>query len=135
MTEVRLYRPGDEIAINDAFKDVASAREDRERLRNEAEAYRNEVIPRARGEAERLVREAEGYKVERVNRAQGDAERFLSVLREYRAAKSVTEKRLYLETMEQILPDIQKFVVQSDGSGGLLNVLNLQRDAKAAGGK
>jgi membrane protease subunit HflK len=115
-------------AVDPVFKDVASAREDRERLRNEAEAYRNEVIPKARGEAERLVREAEAYKVERVNRAQGDADRFLSVLREYRSAKDVTERRLYLETMEKILPGIQKFVVQADGkSGSLLNVLTLPR--------
>lgn len=113
--------------VDPAFKDVASAREDRERLRNEAEAYRNEVIPKARGEAERVVRGAEAYKVERVKRSQGDAERFLKVLEEYRKARKVTETRLYLETMEKILPGIQKFVVQSDGKGGILNVLQLQR--------
>ena len=109
--------------VDPAFKDVASAREDRERLRNEAEAYRNEIIPKARGEAIKQIRGAEAYTVERVKRSQGDADRFLTVLTEYQKAREVTEKRLYLETMEKILPDIQKYVVQSDGNGGLLNVL------------
>ena len=116
--------------VDHAFKDVASAREDRERLRNEAEAYQNEVIPRARGEAQKMLRGAEAYTVERVKRSQGDAERFLEVLTEYRKAKDVTEVRLYLETMEKILPSIQKFVIESDGKGGgFLNLLNLQPNA------
>lgn len=120
--------------VDHAFKDVASAREDRERLRNEAEAYRNEVIPKARGEAEKMIRGAEAYTVERVKRSQGDAERFLEVLTEYRKAKDVTEVRLYLETMEKILPGIQKYVVESDGKGsGFLNMLQLQpRAARTA---
>jgi membrane protease subunit HflK len=127
--------------VDHAFKDVASAREDRERLRNEAEAYQNEVIPRARGEAQKMLRGAEAYTVERVKRSQGDAERFLEVLKEYRKAKDVTEVRLYLETMEKILPDIQKFVIESDGKGsGFMNLLNLQpntlrtAEPKTAGG-
>lgn len=119
--------------VDPAFKDVASAREDRERMRNEAEAYRNEIIPRARGEAEKQLRGAEAYSVERVKRSQGDADRFLTVLKEYRNARDVTEKRLYLETMEKILPSIQKYVVQSDGKGGLLNVLNLPRQSAGGG--
>ena len=112
--------------VDHAFKDVASAREDRERLKNEAEAYRNDIIPRTRGEAERMLREADAYSVERTKRAQGDADRFLQVLKEYRSARDVTETRLYLETMEKILPGIQKYVVESDGKGGILNVLQLQ---------
>jgi|SaaInl7_200m_RNA_FD_contig_31_782743_length_1478_multi_8_in_0_out_0_2 modulator of FtsH protease HflK len=117
--------------VDHAFKDVASAREDRERLRNEAEAYRNDIIPKTRGEAERMLREADAYTVERVKRSQGDADRFLAVLKEYRLARDVTETRLYLETMEKVLPGIQKFVVESDGKGGLLNVLQLgNRSAK-----
>jgi membrane protease subunit HflK len=119
--------------VDPAFKDVASAREDRERLKNEAEAYQNEIIPRARGEAQKQIRGAEAYTVERVKRSQGDAERFLSVLKEYRNAREVTEKRLYLETMEKILPKIQKYIVQSDGKGGLLNVLNLPAQRKTGG--
>ena len=118
--------------VDHAFKDVASAREDRERLKNEAEAYRNDIIPKTRGEAERMIREAEAYTVERVKRSQGDADRFLEVLREYRKARDVTETRLYLETMEKILPNIQKYVVDNEGNGGLLNILQLQ---KPGGGK
>ncbi len=113
--------------VDHAFKDVASAREDRERLRNEAEAYRNDIIPRTRGEAERMLREADAYKVERVKRGQGDADRFLEVLKEYRKAQDVTETRLYLETMEKILPNIQKYVIESGGNGGIFNVLQLQK--------
>ena len=113
--------------VDHAFKDVASAREDRERLRNEADAYRNDIIPKTRGEAQKMAREAEAYKVERVNRSRGDAERFLAVLKEYRSAKDVTETRLYLETMEKILPGIQKYIIESDGKGGILKVLQLQK--------
>lgn len=118
--------------VDFAFKDVASAREDRERLKNEAEAYRNDIIPRTRGEAEKMIREAEAYKVERVKRAQGDADRFLEVLTEYRKARDVTETRLFLETMEKILPGMQKYIVDTDGRGGLLNVLQMQKPS--AGG-
>lgn len=118
--------------VDHAFKDVASAREDRERLRNEAEAYRNDVIPRARGEVQQMLREADGYKIERVKRAQGDADRFLSVLKEYRTAKNVTETRLFLETMEKILPGVKKYIIDNKQGGNLLNVLQLQQ---AGGGK
>ncbi len=113
--------------VDHAFKDVASAREDRERLKNEAEAYQNDIIPKTRGEAERMMREAEAYTVERVKRSQGDADRFLKVLGEYRKARDVTETRLYLETMEKILPGIQKYVVETDGKGGIFNVFQLQK--------
>jgi len=113
--------------VDHAFKDVASAREDRERLRNEAEAYRNDVIPRARGEVQQMLREADGYKVERTKRAQGDADRFLAVLKEYRNAEKVTEARLYLETMEKVLPNVKKYIIDVKQGGNLLNVLQLQQ--------
>lgn len=112
--------------VDAAFKDVASAKEDKQRLIQEAEAYRNDVIPKARGNAEKQIREAEAYKIERVKRAQGEAERFESVLKEYQKAKGVTETRLYLETMENILPGLRKYVVKTDEKGGLLNVLPLE---------
>ena len=115
------------VSVPQEVDHVPSAREDRERLKNEAEAYRNDIIPRTRGEAEKMMREAEAYTVERVKRSQGDADRFLEVLKEYRKAKDVTETRLYLETMEKVLPGIQKFIVDSDGKGGILNVLQLQK--------
>ena len=80
----------------DAFRDVQRARADQERLRNEAEAYANDIIPRARGEAERLVQEAEAYKQEVVARSEGDAQRFTQVYTAFKAAKDVTTKRIYL---------------------------------------
>ena len=110
--------------VDFAFKDVQSAKEEKEQLINEALGYQNDVIPKARGGAEKLIREAEAYHEERIKRAEGDASKFLSVLAEYRKAKNVTEKRLYLETMEQILPGIEK-VILDEKAGNLLNVLPL----------
>ena len=113
--------------VDAAFKDVASAKEDRERLINEAKGYQNDIIPKARGEAEKMIKAAEAYKVERVRRASGDAERFKTVYAEYRKAPDVTEKRMYLETMERILPRMQKYIIETDGGGGLINLLNLDK--------
>lgn len=103
--------------VVDAFNEVQRARADRERLRNEAEAYRNDIIPRARGEAEQMLQEAQGYREEVVNRAQGDAKRFLSVLESYKANPDVTTKRIYLETMEQVLKNSQKTIIGNGVSG------------------
>ncbi len=108
-----------------AFKDVASAKEDKDRLINVAKGYQNEVIPKARGEAERRIREAEGYREERINTAKGDADRFEKVWAEYRNARVVTRKRLYLETMEKILPSIQKVVISPETNASLLNLMDL----------
>ncbi|MDP6577912.1 MAG: FtsH protease activity modulator HflK [Candidatus Marinimicrobia bacterium] len=110
--------------VDFAFKDVQSAKEEKEQLINEALGYQNDIIPKARGGAEKLIREAEAYREERIKRAEGDASKFLSVLAEYRKAKNVTEKRLYLETMEQILPGIEK-VILDEKAGNLLNILPL----------
>ncbi len=110
--------------VDFAFKDVQSAKEEKEQLINEALGYQNDVIPKARGGAEKLIREAEAYREERIKRAEGDASKFISVLAEYRKAKNVTRKRLYLETMEQILPGIEK-VILDEKVGNLLNVLPL----------
>ena len=110
--------------VDFAFKDVQSAKEEKEQLINQALGYQNDLIPKARGEAVKMIREAEGYREERVKRAEGDASRFLSVLAEYRKAKNVTEKRLYLETMEQILPGIDKVILDEE-AGNLLNILPL----------
>ena len=110
--------------VDFAFKDVQSAKEEKEQLINEALGYQNDIIPKARGGAEKLIREAEAYREERIKRAEGDASKFRSVLAEYRKAKNVTEKRLYLETMEQILPGIEK-VILDEKAGNLLNVLPL----------
>ena len=125
--EVKLQtvRPPKEVAA--AFSDVVSAKEDKDRLIKEAEGYREDILPKARGKAEAIIRAAEAYKAERVKRAQGDADRFLTVLKEYRNAKDVTRKRLYLETMERILPGIRKFVIDPDAGGSLLQFLPLEK--------
>ncbi len=110
--------------VDHAFKDVQSAKEDKEKVINQALGYQNEIIPQARGEAQKMIREAEAYKEERIKRSEGDADKFLAVLAEYKKAKRVTEKRLYLETMERILPGIDKFFIDED-AGSLLNILPL----------
>ncbi len=126
IVEVKLQtvRPPKEVAA--AFSDVVSAKEDKDRLFKEADGYREDVLPKARGQAQKIIREAEAYKAERVKRAQGDADKFLSILREYEKAKDVTRKRLYLETMEQILPGIRKFVIDPGVGGNLLQFLPLE---------
>jgi membrane protease subunit HflK len=108
-----------------AFKDVASAKEDKNRMVNQAEGYRNDVIPKARGEAEAMIRDAEGFKQARIKRSEGDAAKFTTILKEYRKAKSITQKRLYLETMEKVLPGIEKIIIPDKDSGNMLNLLNL----------
>ncbi|MBN2289257.1 MAG: FtsH protease activity modulator HflK [Candidatus Glassbacteria bacterium] len=112
--------------VIDAFKDVASALEDRSRLENQAQGYQNDIIPRARGRAEEIMRQAEGYKEERVLRAQGDSQRFLKMLTEYQKAPAVTEKRMYLETMEKILPGLQKYIAKVKDSEGLMPLLDMR---------
>ena len=115
-----------------AFKDVASAKEDKNRMINQAEGYRNDVIPKARGEAQAQIREAEGYKKARIARAEGDVAKFSAVLKEYRKAKGVTETRMYLETVEDILQNAEKIIVpDGKNNGNLINLLNLN----AKGGK
>ncbi len=108
-----------------AFKDVASAKEDKNRMVNQAEGYRNDVIPKARGEAEAMIRDAEGFRESRIKRSEGDAAKFTTILKEYRKAKSITQKRLYLETMEKVLPGIEKIIIPDKDSGNMLNLLNL----------
>ncbi len=108
-----------------AFKDVASAKEDKNRMINQAEGYRNDIIPKARGEAQARIREAEGYREARIKRAQGDVAKFRAILKEYRKAKEITKKRLYLEAMEEVLPGITKVIIPDDKNGNLLNLLNL----------
>jgi len=128
--EVKLQtvRPPKEVAA--AFSDVVSAKEDKDRFVKEAEGYREDVLPKARGKAEAVIRAAEAYKAERVKHAQGDADRFLTILKEYENAKDVTRKRLYLETMERILPGIRKFVIDPEAGGNLLQFLPLEKGAE-----
>src|SRR5207247_5578937 len=103
ITQAQMAKVDPPAPVIESFRDVQRALADRERLRNEAEAYRNDVIPRARGDAARIKQEAEAYRQEITARAQGDADRFNSVYRAFTAARDVTLERLYLETMEEVL--------------------------------
>ncbi|MFC3126352.1 FtsH protease activity modulator HflK [Pseudoroseomonas globiformis] len=129
VTQIQLLKVDPPTEVIDTFRDVQRANADRERLRNEAEAYRNEIIPRARGEGQRLVQEAEGYKESQIARARGEAARFVSILSAYQGARDVTVRRLYMETMEDILRRNPKLLVDDrlqgvvpylplDGQGG-----------------
>ena len=100
---------------------------------NQAQGYRNDVIPKSRGEAEAMIRGAEGFKESRIKRAEGDVAKFNAVLKEYRKAKNITQKRLYLETMEKVLPGVEKIIVPDKESGNMLNLLNLNTNNE--GGK
>ena len=106
--------------VIDAFREVQAAEQTRDRLERQADAYANQVLAGARGESARLLEEAEGYRAQTVNQAQGEASRFVAVLTEYRNAPEVTRKRLYLETMEQVLGDVDKIILDSSvgGAGG-----------------
>jgi membrane protease subunit HflK len=139
VTQVQLQKVDPPAPVIDAFRDVQNARADQERKRNEAEAYRNSILPVARGEAVRLVQEAEAYKQQVVAEAQGEAQRFLSVYEAYLKAKDVTTRRLYIETMEEILRNANKIIIDksAQGSGVVpylpLPALNPAGDGKAAG--
>jgi membrane protease subunit HflK len=118
VTQLQLLRVDPPGPVIDAFRDVQRALADRERLRNEAEAYRNDIIPRARGDASRIKQEADAYRQEIVARAQGDADRFNSVYRAFKLAQDVTLERLYLETMEEILKSSHKVIIDKSAEGG-----------------
>lgn len=101
-----------------AFRDVQAAQADRERMVNEAQAYQNVRTERAYGEAERIRRDAEAYKEERIAQATGDAQRFLSIYTEFRNAPDVTKRRIYLQTMEEIMQRMNKVLIETGGEGG-----------------
>ena len=126
VSEARLLVVDPPSEVRDAFHDVVRALEDRDRLVKEADGYREGVVPNARGEAAQMVQQAEGYKAQRVIRAQGDAERFLKILAEYHKAKAVTRDRLYLESIERVMPTMEKFILDSGGKSGVVPLLPLK---------
>lgn len=111
--------------VQDAFKDVASAKEDKSKYINQAQGYKNDIIPKARGEAVKMTKEAEGYKIERIKKAEGDAAKFNSILIEYKKGEYITKARLYLEAMEEILPNMNKIIVDLKENQSLINLLPL----------
>jgi len=108
-----VYPPAE---VNDAFKDVASAREDRASFINQSETYANEVIPRARGNAAEALNKAQAFKERRVSEAMGDVALFNEILKEYKLGKEVTRTRLYLEVLEEILPGMQVYIMDEQGN-------------------
>ncbi len=129
--EVQMRKVDPPGSVIDAFRDVETADADRERMINQAETYRNDIIPRARGEAERVVQEAEAYRGEIVARAQGEASRFSAVYDEYRRAKDVTRKRIYLDTMEEVLRGVDKVLIDKSAQGsGVIPFLPLSEVKK-----
>ncbi|MHC4225556.1 MAG: FtsH protease activity modulator HflK [Planctomycetota bacterium] len=112
--------------VKPSFNEVNQAQQERERMINEARTAFNRIIPKARGEAQQTIQEAEGYATDRVNRAKGDAARFKALLEAYRKAPEVTRRRIYLETMQRILPGVQRTIVLDQDLKGLMPLLSLQ---------
>lgn len=125
ITRVNMQKADPPAQVIDAYRDVQAARADQDRMRNEAEAYANKIIPEARGKSARLVQEAEAYKQRVVAEASGDAQRFISVYDEYRKAPEVTRRRIYLETMSQVLAPMNKVVIDPGASKGVIPYLPL----------
>jgi len=121
-------------AVAAAFKDVASAKEDREKLINQAHGYRNDLIPRAKGEAAQEVNQAKAYAQSRINRSEGEASHFLQTLKEYKQGKDVISKRVYIETMEEVLSNTEKIILDSKAAGNVLPYLSLDRLRQSRGG-
>lgn len=118
--------------VKPAFNEVNEADQDMKRLVNEAEEIYNQKIPRARGKAKQIVEEAHGYAVARINDAKGESQRFLSILTEYKNAPQVTKKRMYLETMQHVLPAVESIYVMDKSQQTPLPLLNLSRGGSAA---
>jgi modulator of FtsH protease HflK len=116
--EVQMQKIDPPQPVIDAFIDVQRAAADLERLRNEAEAYRNDILPRARGEAEVVIQAANAYKEQIVNKAQGEAQRYQAIYASYKAAKEVTKQRMYLETMEEVFARTNKVIIDPSAKSG-----------------
>jgi len=122
-------------AVKPSFNEVNQAQQEKEKLINEAQSEYNKVIPKAKGQALQTVQEAEGYALDRVNRASGDSARFVSLYDAYMKAPEVTRKRIYLETMNDVLPKVERKIVVDDKVKGLLPLLNLNESPVSKGGK
>ena len=132
ITQVQTQKADPPDQVIDAFRDVQAARADMERSKNEAEAYANDVIPRARGEAQKILQAAEAYKKEVVAKAEGEASRFIAIYNEYKNAKAVTQEGMDLETMEKVLADIDKVIIEKNAGSGVVPYLPLPELKKKA---
>jgi membrane protease subunit HflK len=118
--------------VKPSFNEVNEAQQEREKLINQALAEYNKVVPRAKGEALQMIEEAEGYALERVNRSKGEAARFNVLFNQYRLAKDVTRQRMYLETMNKILPKVGKKLIVDESVQGLIPLLDLKKEVTNA---
>ena len=130
ITQVQTQKADPPNEVIDSFRDVQAARADLERQRNEAEAYANDIIPRARGEAEEILQNAEGYKQKVIADSEGKAARFLSIQSEYAKAPVVTKQRIFYETMESVFGDMDKIIIDKDSGQGVLPYLPLPEISK-----
>lgn len=134
ITELALQDVQPPSAVIDAFNDVLRAQQDRDRARNEADRYRNDILPRARGEALRVVQGAEAYKERLENEAEGEAQRFLSVFNAYRQNPDIARRRMYLETMQGVLSQTDKVILDGEaGAGGAVPYLPLNELRRSSG--
>jgi modulator of FtsH protease HflK len=124
IVQVQLQKVDPPAQVIDAFRDVQAARADQERLQNEAQTYANRVVPEARGEAERILQNAQGYRDRVIAEAKGEADRFEKVLQEYQKAPEVTRKRIFIDTMQEVLSDTDKIIID-EKSGGVVPYLPL----------
>ncbi|MDE2476062.1 MAG: FtsH protease activity modulator HflK [Alphaproteobacteria bacterium] len=125
VTRVQMLKADPPAQVIEAYRDVQAAITDQDRMRNEAEAYANKVVPEARGQAARVVQQAEGYKQQVIAEAQGEAARFTSVYEQYKKAPEVTRRRIYLDTMRDILAGTNKVILDSKNSSSVLPYLPL----------
>jgi membrane protease subunit HflK len=130
VTQVQLQKVDPPAQVIDSYRDVQAARADQERLQNEAEAYANRIIPEAKGEAERILQAAQGYRDKVVAEAKGEADRFLKVYEQYKKSPDVTRKRIFIETMERVLADTDKVILDNKGGSGVVPYLPLSEFSK-----
>jgi membrane protease subunit HflK len=124
ITAIQLQDVNPPKEVDAAFKDVSSAREDKTSYINEANSYKNEIIPNARGNAAEMINKAEAYREQRMEEAKGDASNFTQILEKYKQGKTVTRTRMYLETLEEVLPNIDKYIMSENGDTLKLLPLN-----------
>ncbi len=127
---LQLLRADPPKEVINAFRDVQTARADKERKINEAESYSNDIMPKARGEAEALIQEAEAYKKSVISKAEGEASRFNKIYEEYKNNKDITKKRIYIETMEEVMKNNEKIIIDNDVGGNLIQLLNTNSSNK-----
>ena len=134
VTEVKLQAADPPQAVIDAFNEVQRARQDGDRKLNEAEAYRNKIVPTARGEAKKMIQDATAYKQKLIKEAEGESQRFLSVYKSFKANEEVARQRLYLETMEELLAGANKVIIDGKGGSGVVPYLPLPELKKRSRG-